>query len=132
MLARTKGRKPRPRKGAATRKAGTPGAPDVPLIGFYRFRLKRGGPFVALQIWLGPVLDPDTGEEMEGRGWRYQARLNGSELVPVGDYWPSRCRDRISEAEYAKLCRLSATMDPEHPFYDPLRAVDPLKSPMPF
>ena len=120
------------RTGKPSRKRGPAYSPEQPVAGFYRIRLKRGGPFVALQIWLGPILDPDTGEEMENRGFRWQARLNGNALVPIGDYWPARARDRITESEHDKICRLSATMDPAHPFYDPLRNVDRLKSPMPF
>jgi len=122
----------RQRRGKPSRKAGAAYSPELPVAGFYRIRLKQGGPFVALQIWLGPVLDPDTGEEMEGRGFRWQARLNGHELVPLGDFWPARVRDRITQEEHQKLCALSATMDDAHPFFDPLRKADRLKSPMPF
>ena len=120
------------RRGVASRKAGPAYSPDLPAAGVYRVRLRKGGPFAALRIWLGPPLDPETNEPMEARPVRWQARLIGVQLVPVEDYWPACASAPISEAEHAKLCALSATMDPEHPFYDPFRKVDRLKSPMPF
>ena len=120
------------RRGKGSRKAGPAFNPDIPAAGCYRIRLKKGGPFAALRIWLGPPLDPDTGEEMENRPWRWQARLNGAELVPPANFWPGCARDSITEEEHNRLCALSATMDPAHPFYDPLRKVDRLKSPVPF
>jgi hypothetical protein len=105
--------------------------PDIPTAGCYRHKLRRGGPPVALRFWLGPPIDPDTGEEMD-RSPRWQCRLNGTELVPVDRFWPDCARFPISLAEHDRLCRLSATLDPASPYYDPRRAIDPLKTPLPF
>ena len=120
------------RRGVPACKLGPAYSPEQPVAGCYRIRLRKGGPFAALRIWLGPTLDPETGEEMENRGYRWQARLNGSELVPIGDHWPGCARDPISEGEHDRLCQLSRTMDPDHPFFDPKKPINRLKSPMPF
>jgi hypothetical protein len=118
---------------------GTPAAPrgpaydpDTPAPGRYRIRKVRGGPFVAVQIWLGHPLDPDTGEEMTERGMRWQCRLNGSELVPVEDYWPGCAKHSIGQAEHDRICRLSRTMNPRHAYYDPKRPINRLTVPTPF
>ena len=124
--ARRSNRKPRP---AIDR--GPVYNPDIPTAGCYRFKLRRGAPPVALRFWLGPPIDPDTGEEME-RSPRWQCRVNGTELVPVERYWPQCARDPISLEEHNRLCRLSATLDPASPYYDPTRPIDRLKTPMPF
>jgi hypothetical protein len=105
---------------------------ETPTAGCYRIRLAKGGPFVGLRIWLGHALDPVTGEEMSERPMLWQCRLNGTQLVPVADYWPGCAKHRISEAEYARICRLSRTMNPKHPFYDPRRPINPMVAPVPF
>jgi hypothetical protein len=120
------------RRGKPSRKTGPAYHPDIPTAGYYRARLRRDGPFIALQFWLGPPIDPDTGEPMENRPLRWQCRLNGSQLVPITDFWPGCAADPIDKDEFDRICRLSRTMDPDHPFYDPSRAIDRLKSPMPF
>lgn len=120
------------RKGKPAKPRGPSYDTETPVEGCYRIRLTRGGPFVAVRIWHGPPIDPDTGEEMEDRGERWQCRVNGSRLVPVEDYWPSVGRNPISEAEHRRIVRLSRTMDPRHPHYDPKRMIDRLHSPMPF
>jgi len=105
--------------------------PDVPSAGFYRYRLRRGGPFVALRYWLGPPLDPETGEEMD-RSPRWQCRLNGTELVPVERYWPQCARDPIDQREHDRLCELHRTLDEASPYYDARRPFDRLTNPLPF
>lgn len=105
---------------------------ETPVAGCYRIRLTKGGPFVALRIWLGHPIDPATGEELTERGLRWQCRLNGTEFVPVEDYWPGCAKHRISPHEYARICRLSRTMDPKHPFYDPKRPINRMAAPVPF
>jgi hypothetical protein len=105
--------------------------PEVPTPGCYRTRLVRGGPFVALRIWLGPSIDPATGEEVTDRGHRWQCTLNG-QRVPFWDYWPGCARDPISQAEHDRIVAESATMDEASAFYDPRRPINRLTAPMPF
>lgn len=125
-------KKPRSnRKGRATSKRGPSYDPDTPTAGFYKVHLTRGGPPVALRYWLGPLLDPDTGEEMD-RGNRWQCRVNGNQLVPVERYWPGCAREPISREEHDRLCELNATLDPANPYYDARRPINRLKTPMPF
>jgi hypothetical protein len=120
------------RKGKPLAERGPSYSPETPVPGCYRIRLTKGGPFVAVRVWLGHPVDPDTGEELTERGLRWQCQLNGAEFVPVEDYWPGCARVPISEAEYARICALSRTMDACHPSYDPKRKIDRLKAPMPF
>lgn len=120
------------RKGKPAADRGPAYCPDTPVPGCYRIQLRKGGPFVGLRIWLGHPRDPDTGEEMSERGMRWQCQLNGVEMVPVEDFWPGCARVPIGEAEHARICHLSRTMDARHPFYDPRRPINRLKSPMPF
>jgi hypothetical protein len=116
--------KPSPRQGPAF-------DPDVPVAGFYRARLRRDGPFAALRFWIGPPLDPETGEELD-RSPRWQCRMNGDELVEVSRFWPSCARDPISREEHDRLCQLYRTLDERSPFYDPRRRIDRLTAPLPF
>ena len=117
--------KPRPPRGPSY-------DPDTPVPGFYRIKLNRAGVPVALHIWLGPPIDPDTKAEVPERGFRWQCRLNGSELVPIEDYWPGCARQPISKAEHDRIAALSRTMDPTKPFYDPRRRINRLTAPVPF
>lgn len=105
--------------------------PDLPIAGCYRATLTRGGPPVALRFWMGPPVDPETGEEMD-RAPRWQCRLNGAELVPVERFWPGCARDSISLEDHDRLCELNRTLDPADPYYDPRRPIDRLKTPLPF
>ncbi len=106
--------------------------PDTPVPGCYRIRLAKGGPPVALRIWLGHAIDPATGEEVTERGMRWQCAINGSERVPVEDYWPGCARDPITQAEHDRIAAESRTMDAANHFYDPRRRIDPLTAPTPF
>jgi hypothetical protein len=106
--------------------------PDTPIPGCYRIRLRKGGPPVALRIWLGLAIDPATGEEVVERGLRWQCAINGGERVPVEDWWPGCARDPISREEHDRIAAESRTMDETSHFYDPRRRVDPLTAPTPF
>ncbi len=105
--------------------------PEVPMTGCYRIRLRKGGPPVALRIWLGPSIDPATGEEVQERGFRWQCTVNG-ERKPFQDYWPGCARDPITQAEHDRILAESATMDPASAFYDPRRPIDMLAARLPF
>jgi hypothetical protein len=106
--------------------------PDIPTPGCYRIRMARGGPPVALRIWLGPSIDPATGEEVSERGFRWQCAINGGQRVPFEDYWPGCGRDPISREEHDRIVAESRTMDEASHFYDPRRRIDPLRAPLPF
>ena len=125
-MVRRSNRKPRPPVDR-----GPSYSPDTPVAGCYRLRLTRGGPPVALRYWIGPPLDPDTGEELD-RAPRWQCRVNGVQLVPVDWYWPRCARDPITQAEHDRLCGLNATLDPASPYYDPKRPIDRLRTPLPW
>lgn len=120
------------RRGKPAAPRGAAYSTETPVPGCYRIRLTKGGPFVALRIWLGPPIDPATGDEVPERGMRWQCRLNGIQLVPVEDFWPGCAKHPITAHEYARICRLSRTMDPKHPFFDPKRRVNRLAAPVPF
>ena len=106
--------------------------PETPVPGCYEVRLVRGGPPVALRIWLGPPLDPATGAEVPERGVRWQCQLNGNELVPIEDWWPGCARRPINRAEHDRIARASLTMDRAAIFYDPRRRINRLTAPPPF
>lgn len=105
--------------------------PDVPEPGCYRIRLRRDAPFSAVRIWLGPPVDPATGEEMSERGFRWQATLNGAP-TDLYDLWPGCARERISREEHDRLVERNATMDEESPWFDPTRRIDLRSAPPPF
>src|SRR5438128_624272 len=50
--------------------------PDIPTTGCYEVTLRKGAPTSAVRIWLGPSIDPATGEEGQERGWFWQCELN--------------------------------------------------------
>lgn len=106
--------------------------PDVPTPGFYRIRLVKGGPWVALHIWLGPSIDPATGEEVTERGFRWQCAINGGERVPFDNYWPGCACDPIDREEHDRIAAESRTMDPASPFYDPRKRIDLRTAALPF
>ena len=105
--------------------------PEAPEPGCYRVRLRRDAPDSALRIWLGPSLDPLTGEEMLERPLHWQCALNG-QRVPVEDYWPGCARDRISREEHDRIVSRNATLDEASPFYDPKRSIDLWTAPPPW
>jgi len=121
----------RNRTGVARSKRGPSFDPDIPVAGCYRTRFVKDGPPVALRIWFGPPLDPETGEEMD-RAPKWFAMINGVLAVEAARFWPGCARDPISFAEYRHICRRSATLDPADPYFDPFTAVDPARAPPPF
>lgn len=74
---------------------------DQPQPGYYKTRLVKGGPFVAVRIWWQPPLDPWTGEELD-RGPTLMAEVNGRPRDPY-DIW-TWCADKpVDFAEYHRL-----------------------------
>lgn len=78
-----------------------PVRPDIPEAGFYKGRLVKGGPWVAIRIWFGAPRDPVTGEELD-RSHRWQAERNACE-VDVDAVWPYCAANRIDKAEHDYL-----------------------------
>lgn len=105
--------------------------PDLPEPGCYRIVLRKGAPASALRIWLGPSIDPATGQDSHDRGWFWQCTVNG-QRVDFHDHWPGCAREPISREEHDRLVERNATMDETSPFYDPKRRVDLRSAPMPF
>lgn len=103
--------------------------PDVPVAGFYRAKLVKGGMLVGIRIWFGAPLDPVTGEELD-RSHRWQALAN-DRYVELERVWPGCGGDPITEREYRFL---AAQQDwgvqhaPDSAQADPTRRVDPLNS----
>ena len=102
--------------------------PDLPVAGCYEIKLVKGGPPVALRIWYGPPLDPETRLEMD-RAPRWNAMLNGVQVVAVERFWPECARQPISAARHDFITLESITQDPASPFYDPLKPIDRLAVP---
>lgn len=105
--------------------------PETPQPGCYRIRLRRDAPFSVVRIWLGPSIDPATGEETQERGFMWQCSLNGHR-VPLEQCWPGCGREQISREEHDRIVGLNATMDEDSPFYDPARRIDLRNAPAPF
>lgn len=78
---------------------------DQPVAGFYRRRLVKNGPWVAVLIVHGRPRDPVTGEELD-RSPRWQAWLDGKE-VDVFQVWPECSGAPIDKAEYLHLRNVS-------------------------
>lgn len=100
--------------------------PGQPIAGFYKSKLVRGGPWVAVRIWFGPPADPITGEELD-RSHRWQAEIDGKLARQVWDAWPYCAGQPIDEAEYRYLTamkRHAVTYEPEMPEASPRRPVD--------
>lgn len=99
--------------------------PRDPLPGFYKQRLRRGGPWVAVRIWLEPgERDLETGELLSDDVIR--ARRDGRDVDPF-QVWPGCASHPIDEAEHRYLDEGAAwdrEHDPEAPAANPGRPVD--------
>lgn len=107
--------------------------PDVPIAGWYRFKLVSGGVFVAVKIWFGAPLDPIDGTELD-RAPRWQAEANG-EPISLERVWPKCADEPIDQAEAAYLANRKAWAErvaPDSPQADPRRRIDLLTAPLPF
>jgi hypothetical protein len=119
------------RPGSSPAKRGPSFDPDVPVAGFYRTRLVKDGPPVALRIWFGNPRDPSTGDEMD-RAPQWFATMNGTQVVEAARFWPGCAADPISFGDYLHICRRSATLDPADPYFDPTKPIDKSIAPPPF
>lgn len=77
---------------------------DIPEAGFYRRRLVKDGPLVAVRIEHSVARDPVTGEQLD-RSPVWLAWCNGGE-VDVFDVWPGCSGEPITEDEYRYLLSL--------------------------
>lgn len=108
--------------------------PDIPTPGFYRYRLRHGGMPVAVHVFLGPIVDPDTGEAMLDRGHAWQATVNGRP-VDLYSVWPRCAREPINEREAAYLTELQRwgeRNDPDGFHANPHKKIDLLQAPLPW
>jgi len=119
------------RRGPVSVRAGPTFDADLPVAGCYQVRLVRHGPPCALRVWFGLPLDPVTGEELD-RAPVWLARVNGGQPRPASWFWPECATHPISQEEHDRLVQLHRTLDPRSAFYDPLRPLDPLTTPVPF
>lgn len=70
-------------------------SPGRPEAGYYKQRMVRGGPWVAIKIWPGISLD-------EGAEEQWFAMRNGEE-VGIWDVWPGCSGRPISRDEYETM-----------------------------
>jgi hypothetical protein len=105
--------------------------PEIPTPGCYRVKLRRDAPDSAVRIWLGPSIDPATGQEVQERSWFWQCEVNG-QRVPLEQCWPGCARQPISREEHDRIVARNRTMDPSSPFYDPRKPIDLGRAPPPF
>lgn len=112
---------------------------DTPQAGFYRMRLVRGGPVVAVRIWFGaPVIDgeeqdraPQWCVEIDGKSdrWEIDDDTGYRCRVPldVDMAWPRCAWHPVDRREYDFLLRRktwAVEHAPEHPAANPHQPVD--------
>lgn len=99
--------------------------PDKPVAGHYQTKLVKGGPWVAVLIWHGPPLDPETGEELD-RSHRFQALRDGKP-VDIWTVWPFVASHPIDEPRYRFLLKKAdwaVEHDPRQPEANPTKRID--------
>jgi len=99
--------------------------PDQPVAGFYKMRLVRGGPFVAVRVFFEASRDPATGDVCD-RSPRWQASIDGRE-ADIWRAWPYCSGRPIDQAEYDYLLAVSAHArkhDPSMPEAVPGKPID--------
>lgn len=96
-------------------------SPDRPVAGYYQRKLVRGGTWVPVKLW------------QEGEEWK--ALIDGKSFDgDIYDLWVWASAHPISESEYRFLLARSSHAKrwlPDHPFAQPQRPVDWLKTPLP-
>jgi hypothetical protein len=106
---------------------------DVPVAGFYRMSLVKGGVKVGIRIWFGPPLDPVDGSELD-RSHRWQATANGK-YISLERVWPKCADDPVDQAEHDYLAGLQKWGEahaPTSPQANPNQPVNMLTAPLPF
>lgn len=87
-------RRPRPRQSR-----GEPVDVSRPSPGYYKRRLRSGGPWVPAIIWEEPARDPETGAALD-RAPALLCICDGESVSPYA-VWPMH---KISHDEYLRLC----------------------------
>ena len=117
-----------------------------PIAGHYATRLVRGGPRVPVRIWYGQAI---VGGEEQDRAPGWFVEIDGrTDRVEFGDdgyrcrvpldvetVWPHCAKDPVTRSEYEFLVAHAAWArdhQPDHPKASPRKAVDWLKTPLPF
>lgn len=97
---------------------------DQPIVGFYRVKLVKNGPWCSARLWYGVPADPLTGEPLD-RSPRWQALRAGNECA-LNDLWPWCHGNEIDKAEYNYLLSVEkwAVNAPDAPEHDPRKAID--------
>lgn len=104
---------------------------DNPIAGFYRSRLVKKGPLVAIKVWWGQPLD-ENGEIME-RHMRWQALADGRP-IDLSKVWPWCANQPIEEWEYDLMlatARWAKAHAPDRPEASPHEPVNHLKTRIP-
>lgn len=78
---------------------------DQPQAGWYKRRLVRGGPWVAVRIYLDEARDPETGEPMD-RPTRWLCEADGRAAEEF-DHWPWVAGHSFHEIDIANFLGLS-------------------------
>lgn len=119
-----------------------------PIAGYYAMQMVRKGPLVPVRIWFGPAII-DGEEQDRSHDWRCEIdgrtdfiegdkTLDGYSCrvaLPIDRAWPFCARRPIGEAEYRFLVddsRWAKDHDRHNPKASPRKAVDWLKSSLPF
>ena len=105
--------------------------PGVPEEGYYRRRLVKDGPWVAVKVWKGFPIDPVTGEMLFERPQMWRGLLNGDD-VDIWDVWPECSGGKISEEEYVFILTRhlwAKVHDPTAPEANPRKPIDRNKMP---
>ena len=102
---------------------------NVPEAGYYKRRLVKGGPWVAVRFWKGPSLDPETGQPLE-RSHYWQCTVDGAhftEEAAVLNHWLGCAGHPITVEEYKAMRNRTVDAlhtDPQSPQANPTKAVD--------
>ena len=104
---------------------------DEAQPGWYKRKLVRGGPFVAVEIWMEQLVD-DAGDLVAPEELRCE--VDGSPADPH-DLWTYVCDNPISQAEFRHMRSLAAWVkahSPDEPVANPREPINLLRAPIPF
>ena len=103
---------------------------DTPQCGWFKRRLVKSGPFVAVEIWMDQPFD---GRELTGPE-TLRCEVGGVAADPA-DVWTYVANNPISESEYRHM-RADATWvkahAPDEPAANPREPINLLRTPIPF
>jgi len=108
-----------------------PAAIDDPQPGYYRRKLVKGGPWVAVRIWLVEMVDKETGELTADS--YLCCDVDGKPADP-NDQWSYCCDQAITIDDYNHMMRVSRyakARDPREPLARPNQKIDLMTVPFP-